>query len=512
MGQALPLDLLIDITSTGVKDAFTIGKLNTIIIEKYNEELPNSKFTTCFNLATTQDAFGVNAPASKFAAAYFGFVSKSATKCDLLTVYNWSKTDTPAVLKGGRVSSLSELKTLNGKFSITLGATKAEITIDLSNADSLSSCAEKLQEAIRAADGQDDNQNFTLATVTFNTHTQGFIIKGGIAGAGETIDYLSAGSGTDVHDKLGLTLTEGASLLEGQAGVPELASVLNEINDNNGNYYIITPNFDFENVDVDLKTFGEFLNASNDRFLGVYSWTNPNLEVLNSGVTEAYEGFNGLFIDDKKSDYQNGYVCALMSAMDLTKPAGNYNIAFNDATQYQVNAITDMVKYLAMQSNKANAPCKFGILGQDDTVYMDGTVLGSKTSSVNVYLCNSFLKFNQQIALYNMFKSQKLIGLRDKNSLAIIKSYLDEVFQNAVTANIIAIGSTLTTSEKNVLITNFSSLVKDIDDVINAVQDQGFYYTVSGVNTVTRELSITEAYMSNAPIKKIVINTYILGA
>ena len=44
MGSALPLDLLIDITSTGVKDAFTIGKLNTILIEKYDETLPNAKF------------------------------------------------------------------------------------------------------------------------------------------------------------------------------------------------------------------------------------------------------------------------------------------------------------------------------------------------------------------------------------------------------------------------------------------------------------------------------------
>ena len=37
MGSALPLDLLIDITSSGVKDGFSIGKLNTIVIEKYNE-------------------------------------------------------------------------------------------------------------------------------------------------------------------------------------------------------------------------------------------------------------------------------------------------------------------------------------------------------------------------------------------------------------------------------------------------------------------------------------------
>ena len=80
-----------------------------------------------------------------------------------------------------------------------------------------------------------------------------------------------------------------------------------------------------------------------------------------------------------------------------------------------------------MQSNKANAPCKFGILGQD-TVYMDGTILGTKTDSVNVYLCN---KFNQQIALYNMFKSQKLIGLRDKNSL-LLNLTLMRCFQSAV--------------------------------------------------------------------------------
>ena len=39
--NALPLDLIIDVTSTGVRDTFTIGKLNTIIIEKYDTNFPN---------------------------------------------------------------------------------------------------------------------------------------------------------------------------------------------------------------------------------------------------------------------------------------------------------------------------------------------------------------------------------------------------------------------------------------------------------------------------------------
>ena len=515
MGSALPLDLLIDITSTGVKDAFTIGKLNTILIEKYDETLPNAKFVECFDLSTTQSIFGTQSNTAKFAGVYFGVISKSATKADRLFIYNWNEADTPAILKGAKLSSLSEVKALNGNFKLTLGAKTAEINVNFDTAVSFASAANILQEAIRRATGQDSNDNFKNAEVSYNTNTDGFIIKGGIKGKGEKIDYISSpADGTDISQKLGLTLAEGATTLEGLAGVADLATVLQEIDLNNGNYYVITPNFAFtnENQDQDLKTFGTFLNASNDRYLGVYSWNNPSLEVLDSKATKAYEGFNGLFIDNKKAEYQNALVCGLMSAMDLTKPAGNYNIAFNDATQYQIEAITEKTKYLAMQSNKANAPCKFGILGQDDTVYMDGTILGTKTNSVNVYLCNSFLKFNQQIALYNMFKSQKLIGLRDKNSLAIIKSYLDEVFQSAVTANIIATGSTLTTTEKNTLITNFTALVKNIDDVIKQVQEQGFYYAVSGVNTVTKELSITEAYMANAPVKKIVVNTYILGA
>ena len=157
------------------------------------------------------------------------------------------------------------------------------------------------------AAGQESNNNFTQATVSYNVHTGGFIIKGGTAGAGEKIDFITAGDSDDIHDKLGLTLADGATTLEGLARVADLATVLQEIDLNNGNYYVITPNFAFTNENQDLKTFGTFLNASNDRYLGVYSWENPLLEVLDSKATEAYEGFNGLFIDNKKACRYKGH-------------------------------------------------------------------------------------------------------------------------------------------------------------------------------------------------------------
>ena len=378
--------------------------------------------------------------------------------------------------------------------------------VNLTNATDFTNAATILTTAIATT------ANFTGAEVSFNADTGGFIIKGGKKGQGETIAYLAKpDNGTDIHDKLGLTQAEGASVIVGRAGVPTLAEALDEISNNNGNYYVITPNFDFDNVESDLLTFGQFIHNSNDRFLGIYSWTNPALEQLDSGVTAPYESFNGLLIDDKKQDFQNAYIAGLISAMDLTKANGNYNVVFNDATLFEVEAITDRAKYEGLVSNKANAPCKFGILGQDDTIYMDGTIMGDKTTSANVYLCNSFLKFNQQIALYNMFKAQKLIALRGQFGKAIIRSYLDEVFRNAVNANII-VKDTLTNTEKQAVIAEFSPIVKDIERVIEQIQANGYYYEFSGIDTVKRELYITEVYIANVPVKRIVINTYILGA
>ncbi|HDZ5042719.1 TPA: DUF3383 family protein [Campylobacter jejuni] len=512
---ALPLDLLIDINSVGVRDTFILGKLNTVLIEKYDDVLPQDKFTQTYDLSTTQAIFGFSSNVSSFASKYFGFLSKNATKADLLTIYSWNTEDTAPVIKGGKIESLSELKILNGNFKITIGKVSADIEVDLSEATSLTDVANKLQTAITSAQGQDSNEAFINAKVNYSSVTGGFIVKGGQKGQGETIQFLTkADDGTDIHNKLGLTLNEGASLISGYKAMPDLSEVLNEIDLYNGNFYLITFNFEFEDDDIEnnLKKFGEFLKNSNDRYAGLYSWENRLLITLNSDITKPYEAYDGLIIDYKVGDFQNGLVSALISAMDLNKLSGNYNIAFNDATEFQLNALTDKSEYKSLQSNKANAPCKFGILGQDDTIYMDGTILGTKTNSINVYVCNSFIKFNLQINLFNMFKSQALIGLRDKNSQAIVTSYVDSVFQGAVNANIIATGATLTETEKQVVISQFGKLTDDIEGVVRRLESAGYFYTIKDINVTKRELTLIIAYVANTPVKRIIINNYILGA
>lgn len=502
MGSALPLDLLIEINSSGVKDTFTIGKLPTLLITKARADLPQKQIQGFTNLSAVKTAFKSGSVVD-FATEYFGFVSKNATKADYLSVFVLNDSDLPAMIKGAKCAEVGTLKALNGSVKVTIDGESHDIELDLTSATSLSDIANTLQIAITGADGA--GAGFTNAEVEYNALTQGFIVKSGTKGNTNSISYFSkADSGEDIHGKLGLSQGEGAEILNGESAL-SLENALSIIESNNGNYYLIT--FDYDNADGDLLVFAKWLNASAGRFMGVYS----NGKLLNSDLTDIH-AYDGLLLDLKVADNQNGVVCAYISSLDLSKRNSNVNLAFNEASQFASKAITDRTIYEKMQEKRLNAPCKFGVLGQDDTIYMDGTICGTLTNSANVYFCNSFIKLNEQISLYNMLKSSKIIGLRDAQSRNAINGYIAEVFENAVSARIIATGVELTTTEKSVLSQTFAGAVNDLNDVFNQIEQFGYFFVPTDMNVVKKELTITQAYMANTPLKRLVVANYVLGA
>lgn len=502
MGRALPLDLLIEINSSGVKDTFTIGKLPTLLITKARADLPQKQIQGFTNLSAVKTAFKGGSVVD-FATEYFGFVSKNATKADYLSVFVLNDSDLPAMIKGAKCAEIGTLKALNGSVKVTIGGESHDIALDLTRATSLSDIANTLQIAITGANGA--GAGFTSAEVEYNALTQGFIVKSGTKGNASLISYFSkADTGEDIHGKLGLSQGEGAEILSGESAL-SLADALSIIESNNGNYYLIT--FDYDNAEGDLLTFAKWLNASAGRFMGVYS----NGKLLSADLTDIH-AYDGLLFDLKVADNQNGVVCAYISSLDLSKRNSNVNLAFNEASQFASKAITERTIYEKMQEKRLNAPCKFGVLGQDDTIYMDGTICGTLTNSANVYFCNSFIKLNEQISVYNMLKSSKIIGLRDAQSRNAINGYIAEVFENAVNARIIATGAELTTTEKSVLSQTFAGAVNDLNDVFNQIEQFGYFFVVTDMNVVKKELTITQAYMANTPLKKLVVANYILGA
>lgn len=627
--MSLPLDLIVDITSSAVKDTFMIGKLNTLCINKYDPNNPQPKFVEAHQLSDIIGTYGLDSDMYGFGSVYFGVISKSATRADTLYIYNWSEENVAPFLNGVRIALLNDIQNLNGSFILSINGIEREVAIDFGLVASFSEAGEKLQEAIRSAGIGLDTESeklFSEAKAYYNPVTQGFTIVSGGAGDGNTISFAlpytarkvepievvqsvtdidsidnpltlkesefytlnfaalptntsfkityNDVAGTtreevltlagnkltipndlivnlinlratnvkliandpdddnaqanprevevnivleanpiveDIHDKLGLTRDEGATTEAGYNGLETLSEVLADIEGNNGNYYVLTTSFAFDNIKAQLHEFGKFLNASNDRFLGVYSW-NSKAIITTKGFLKEFQSYNGLVIDYQTMPYQQGLVCGYISAMELNNPSGNYNIAFNDATIFNGNALTETIHYQNLVDNKANAPCKFGILGQDDTIYMDGTCMGNKTNSINIYCANSFIKMNQQIALFNMFKSQKMIAVRGRQTQGIVRAYLDDVFTKAVKANIICRGATLTTTEVQMVKNTFVDYVDDLDQLIRDIENNGYFYIVTNFDLVNKTMNIVEAYVANTPAKKIIVNIYILGA
>lgn len=508
MSKALPLDLLISVTSQGVRDTFTLGKLPTILIEKANTSLPNPEFTEVLRgipdgSSIAKSKFGFTSGVANFASIYFGVTAKGASQADRLWVYNWAENGQAEAIRGAKVDTSVFL--LNGTFGININETIEPFTVDVTGSLSFAEVATRIQTVIN----ESEIPALETATFTYNTTSGGFVLSLGVINE-FNVSFVSTGSGTDIHDKLGMTTLEGALFIP-YITAKTFDEALSTIGGYNGSFYVITPNFQLtidSNVD-ELDKFGKFINSSNDRFMGVYSWKNKSIFVLGSEATKKYEGYNGLLIDAQLNDYQGAFTCGLIASINLSLVAGNENLAWQDNTIFSANTPTTEKQFLAMKENKANAPCKFGVLKQDDTTYQNGTILGTKTNVANVYLCNSYLKFALQIALYNMFKAQKLISLRGKAGFGIISAYMKEVFENATLSGIIVPDATLTTTERNFVISTFPA---NAELAIQSIEKVGYYYEVNRIDTVTREMYITQAYMANVPVDRIIINNYILGA
>lgn len=500
----IPLDWLVNVTSSGVRDTFSLSKLPTLLITK-TTSLPSPQWNKFYDSTQVGKVLGIDTEAKKFADNYFSFTSKKSSRADLLNVLVYNDGDLAPYLLGTRADSLEKLKALNGKFSISINGTVKDVEVDLSEANSYSDVATKLKEAINLA-GAGTIDAFTKANVTFNTQTSGFIVKGGALGEGATISTISAPtSGTDISGGLGLSEANGAVTFDGRGAIPTFTQLLELIGTTNGDYFVIQ--FDYALNDNELLEFCKWVDLSNDRYLGIVN-SQDNTIIQNEGVLSAYEAYNGVLFEYSPNNSVLGFSAGIISALDFSQSNGNVNIAFNDATKFQDIAITTKQELNILEANKANSILKFSQIGQSQVWYGMGNIMGTKTNNANIYVCNAYLKVQLQFALANMFNSQSMIGLRGGNNEAIVFAYLNEVFLKSVNAGIIVEGAELTTTERQVLLKTF----KNGETAVTQCQRQGYFYEISGIDLKTQKLNIITAYVANKPIKQIVINNYILGA
>ena len=349
--------------------------------------------------------------------------------------------------------------------------------------------------------------NFTKATCVFDVNKQVFRIASGESGV-VSISYASAPTMlTDISGLLSLTKEKGAVVFDGRDAIGSFDNVLSEIKTDNGAYFVLA--FDWELSEAESQTLGEFVDSSNNRFLGIVNSTNANL-TTQEGASDRLKGYNGIILDYFKDlEAVNGFSAGLISAINFSQTNGNANLAFNDATRYVKQAIQTQAELNTLESNLANSILEFSQIGQSRAWYGMGNIMGTLTNSANVYIGNAYLHFQLQLQFANMFNSQSFIGLRGKNNEGILTAYIEAVFQGCVNNGIIIQGAELTTTEEQSLITAFSDKG---ESAVSQCSRSGYFYEIGTANLEKQTLPISIAYVANKAAKRIVITNYVLGA
>ena len=75
----IPLSWLVEVTSSGVKDTFSLSKLPSLLITKYNAARPQETWQKFYQASKVGEAFGSTSNEKTFADNYFSFISKKST-------------------------------------------------------------------------------------------------------------------------------------------------------------------------------------------------------------------------------------------------------------------------------------------------------------------------------------------------------------------------------------------------------------------------------------------------
>lgn len=503
MQRFLSIDNIVEVKSVGVGEKFTLSRLNALGILKFDATNPQETIQYYTGSKEIFIRYG-SGQVFNFAKIYFGFTSKAVTTPEVLGIYTWNQEPIAGYLLGARSPSIESLKKINGKFAIEIDGVEKDIELDLTGEGILS--YDNVASAIQTALRTETEGGFAGATCIYSPIRSGFIIGSGTTGAESSVSGLTSPSdGTDISDKLGLSIEDAIFFVKGKEGVPTLEAMLEDIASINGNYYTLTPLFKFENETEDLKTFGSFLKEQQDRYLGIYLWDNIKLGMKGSGVVDALLDYDGLYIDWERVENQNAFSSAIIASMDLGKNGGYFNINFNTAEAFKEKAVSKQADFDGMNTNRANAPYVFGELGQSTTAYGQGHIMGY-TSSANVYINNSYLKFQMEFAIANLFTNSRIIPLRGESGFSLVRTSLTPIFRSGIEHGLIAIDK-LSPEEQNMITQNF----QDGEEAVSSLELNGWYLESGEVDTAKKQITMKYVYIANAPVNRVMIKNYILG-
>lgn len=142
----IPFSKFINITTSGVSDTFTFNRLNALAIT--TPLIPMPATVEAGSLEAVAKLYGAVSQEYSYAAEFFGYTSKNATKAQKLTFYNSYPEAQKASLVGAAIAMLDEIKQ-QGSLALKINGDSYEFDINLENISSFTDAANIINDNLK---------------------------------------------------------------------------------------------------------------------------------------------------------------------------------------------------------------------------------------------------------------------------------------------------------------------------------------------------------------------------
>lgn len=142
----IPFSKFVNITTSGSSSAFTFNRLNALAIT--TPQVPMQQTVEVTSLESVASLYGAVSAEYSYAAEFFGYTSKNATKAQKLTFYNSYPEAQKAALVGAAIDMLNNIKQ-QGSLNLNINGDEYNFEINLENISSFSDAANIINDNLK---------------------------------------------------------------------------------------------------------------------------------------------------------------------------------------------------------------------------------------------------------------------------------------------------------------------------------------------------------------------------
>lgn len=440
---------------------------------------------------------------AKFAAEYFGWVSKRAQKAAKISFMRYSfDALAPYMYSTKPIAALTDFQAITaGSLIINLGGSAYEITgLDLSAVTSYADVASELQTAIRANTA--GGALWTAATVQFVATNNSFQLTGGATGANE-INYATASSGSDISGLIGWNAASAPVLSAGTA-----AQTVTDILNNSINLSTNFLTFGFltaSDAVTNLDAIGAWVQEQNYNYRFCFDVSPANY--AETIVTAAqYEGVTAHYnINYGISGLNPAWIMSaiLPATTNYNSQNGVKNYMFQEfpAQPVAVGLDNDGTLYQTLDNDCINYNGQTQKSGKTIAFYQNGFNTDGTDSAI--FDNEAWLKDHIATDVLNAFLALDFISA-DRDGKAIITGILEANASLALNNHVFSNGAKLDTAQKA-----FITQITGEEDAWLDVQNNGYKFyvdltTQTQGNSQIHVAEYTLIYAKNNVIRKVV--------